>query len=112
MKLQLLCAISILCLGLVIPPELIGQTTPETEQETAEAQQSTVNINIADAPALAEALDGVGLARARSIIEWRDANGPFEDAYDLVQVKGISERSVAMNEARIRVSEGGASPAD
>lgn len=112
MKLQLLFSISILCLALFTPPELFGQSTSESEQASSETQQITVNINTADAPALAEALDGVGLARARSIIEWRDANGPFEDAYDLVQVKGISERIVAMNEARIRVSEGGRPAAD
>ena len=105
MRLQLLYAISIFCLSLFTMPDLIGQGAAEPQQESSQAQPMTVNINTADAPALAEALDGVGLARARSIIEWRDSNGPFEDAYDLVQVRGISERIVALNEKRIRVSD-------
>src|SRR4051812_6321731 len=38
---------------------------------------SPVNINTADAPTLAQSLDGVGLAKAQAIIAWREANGAF-----------------------------------
>jgi competence protein ComEA len=64
-----------------------------------------VNINTADAETLAVALDGVGAARARAIVEYRDAHGPFRSVDDLAQVKGIGERVVAANRNRITVKE-------
>ena len=62
-----------------------------------------VNINTADAETLALALDGVGASRARAIVEYRDAHGPFRSVEDLAQVKGIGERVVAANRNRITV---------
>ena len=83
----------------------ISQTAADTpNQEPAEAG-AAVNINTADAGTLAEALDGVGRSRAQSIIDWREANGPFDDPYDLVQVRGISERIVSLNESKILVGD-------
>ncbi len=100
---QLTCLLFIF--GLAMAQSTLAQT-PAQQSETQEpAASSTININTADAESLAEALDGVGLSRARSIIEWREANGPFQDPYDLVQVRGISERIVTINEERIRVTE-------
>jgi competence protein ComEA len=64
-----------------------------------------VNINTADAETLAVALDGVGASRARAIVEYRDAHGPFRSVDDLAQVKGIGERVVAANRTRITVKE-------
>jgi len=62
-----------------------------------------VNINTADAETLAVALDGVGASRARAIVEYRDAHGPFRTIDDLAQVKGIGERVVAANRNRITI---------
>ena len=92
-------------LGVLVTSTLIGQTVSDQTEQHPPASDITVNVNTADAESLAEALDGVGLSRARSIIEWREANGNFEDPYDLVQVRGISERIVKLNEQRIRVSD-------
>ena len=64
-----------------------------------------VNINTADAETLAVALDGVGAARARAIVEYRAAHGPFHSVDDLAQVKGIGERVVAENRSRMTVKE-------
>lgn len=65
-----------------------------------------VNINTADATALAQSLDGVGLAKAQAIVAWRDANGPFTSADQLAEVKGIGESLVERNRDAIQV-EGG-----
>lgn len=63
-----------------------------------------VDINTADAQTLATALSGVGPAKAQAIIDYREENGPFKTADDLVQVKGIGERTVALNVDVILVS--------
>ena len=56
--------------------------------------EQPVNINLASAEVLAEALDGVGLAKAYRIIEYREAHGPFEHVDELAAVQGIGEATV------------------
>ncbi len=67
------------------------------------AEDVSVNINQADAAELADALVGIGLARAKAIVAYRSEFGPFEDVYELVNVRGVGERTVNLNEARIRL---------
>lgn len=62
-----------------------------------------VNINTADAGALAEALTGVGPAKAQAIVEYRQANGPFQSADQLAAVRGIGLATVEKNRDRIEV---------
>lgn len=68
----------------------------------AYAEQPTVNINSADAVTLAD-LDGIGASKAEAIIAYREANGPFETAQDLSNVKGIGARTVEKNAERLTV---------
>ena len=53
-----------------------------------------VDINSADAQALADAIKGVGLKRAQAIVTYRDKNGPFATVNDLTNVQGIGEKTV------------------
>jgi len=62
-----------------------------------------VNINLASAEVLAEALQGVGLAKAHRIIEYREAHGPFEHADELAAVQGIGLATVEKNRGVIRL---------
>lgn len=63
----------------------------------------TINLNTATAEEIARVLVGVGAAKAKAIVEYRTANGGFKDVYELEHVKGIGERTVAQNEARMRL---------
>ena len=67
------------------------------------ASAEPVDINRADAQELAEALQGVGEARAEAIVEYRSQNGPFGSVDELVQVQGIGSRIVDMNRDVIRI---------
>ena len=60
-----------------------------------------VNVNTADAETIAKELNGVGLAKARAIVEYREKFGPFKSADELSLVKGIGERTVDRNRADI-----------
>ena len=60
-----------------------------------------VNINQAGAAALAASVNGVGAARAKAIVEYREANGPFKSAEDLKNVKGIGDGIMAKNAENI-----------
>ena len=59
-----------------------------------------VNINLASAEAIAEALSGVGLAKANRIVEYREAYGPFEHVDELAAVRGIGQASYRGEEPR------------
>ena len=62
-----------------------------------------VNVNTDDATTIAEVLDGIGLTKAEAIVRYREANGAFADVYELVNVKGIGEKTVLANVDRIEV---------
>ena len=68
-----------------------------------------VNINSADAQTIAAELDGVGLSKAKAIVEYRARNGEFESADEVLNVKGIGPQILDANRANILVgkSDGG-----
>ncbi|MBS3804119.1 MAG: ComEA family DNA-binding protein [Oleiphilaceae bacterium] len=61
-----------------------------------------ININQADAVTLTE-LDGIGESKARAIVAYRESNGSFKTVEDLTNVKGIGEKTVAKNQARLNL---------
>jgi competence protein ComEA len=63
-----------------------------------------VNVNTADAETIASELNGVGLSKAKAIVEYRTKHGPFRSVDDLSLVKGIGERTVDKNRSDIQVS--------
>ena len=60
-----------------------------------------VDINTASAEALAEAIDGVGLKRARAIVLHREEHGAFESVDQLAQVRGIGTKTIERNRDRL-----------
>ena len=65
------------------------------------AQDNPVNINTAPAEVLADRLSGVGISKAYSIVEHREAFGPFESVEELVEVKGIGPSILERNRGHI-----------
>ncbi len=70
-----------------------------------------VDINCADAAALAAGLNGIGDAKAQAIIAHRTEVGLFKTADDLAAVTGIGAKTVEANHANITVSESCPPPA-
>lgn len=62
-----------------------------------------VNINTADATALAKALTGVGPAKAKAIVSYREKNGPFKTVDQLAMVEGITQKLIDKNRADIKL---------
>lgn len=62
-----------------------------------------VNINTADAETLAEAIDGVGVKKARDIVSYRLEHGPFETVDELAEVRGIGKQTVEGNRENLTV---------
>jgi competence protein ComEA len=70
-----------------------------------------VNINTADAAALAKALTGVGPAKAKAIVSYRDKNGPFKSVDQLAMVEGISQKLIEKNRADLKLGAEKTAPA-
>lgn len=60
-----------------------------------------VDINTASAEALAEAIHGVGLKRARAIVLHREEHGAFDSVDQLAQVRGISTKTIERSRDRL-----------
>ena len=54
---------------------------------------AVVDLNAAT-PAELDALKGVGPAKAKAIIDYRDKNGPFKSVDELAKVKGFGKKTV------------------
>ena len=74
---------------------LIASLTTAAFADEAASRSSVagvVNINTADATQLAY-LPGIGAKAAQRIVEYREQHGPFAKTTDLMQVKGIGDKS-------------------
>ncbi|MEM6640143.1 MAG: ComEA family DNA-binding protein [Pseudomonadota bacterium] len=69
------------------------------------AHAGPVNVNTADAETLASELTGIGLSKARAIVAYRTANGPFTDIAELANVKGVGARLLEKNLDDVRLSD-------
>ncbi len=67
--------------------------------------EDSVDINSASVEQLAESLNGVGEAKARAIVAYRESNGPFTHMDELVNVRGIGLATVERNRDRIKLSQ-------
>tara|TARA_R100000541_G_scaffold2171_6_gene8123 strand:+ start:43298 stop:43519 length:222 start_codon:yes stop_codon:yes gene_type:complete len=68
----------------------------------AAAQQvAPININSADAETLTRELKGIGATKAKAIVAYRDAHGPFSSIDQLLEVKGIGAATLEKNRAKL-----------
>ena len=73
------------------PTEIAGpRTLPPAETRETAAGTGLLDLNRATLEELME-LPGIGETRARRILEYREENGPFRQASDLMKVNGIGE---------------------
>ena len=62
-----------------------------------------VDVNSASAETLSTELKGIGMSKAKAIVEYRKVHGPFRTREDLMQVKGIGARTLEINADNILV---------
>ncbi|MCB2184419.1 MAG: helix-hairpin-helix domain-containing protein [Desulfobulbaceae bacterium] len=63
---------------------------------------AAININIADQQTL-ESLPGIGPAKAKAIIEYRNDHGSFQSLEQLTNVKGIGDKLLEKIKAEIEL---------
>ncbi len=74
------------------------------EQVAPEAHLVTINLNTADEATLQRELSGVGAAKAKAIVAYREANGDFTSTDELLEVKGIGKAIFERNRHKVAVN--------
>jgi len=69
---------------------------------TASIQAQEININKATAIEIASNLEGIGIKKAKDIVQYRNDNGDFKDIKELIKIKGIGDKTISKNEKNIR----------
>ena len=92
-----LCHVLLFSLATCLAPFSLAAPAP---QETTE-QVNQLDINHADATAIAAALVGVGVVKAEEIVAYREMFGSFTSVDELLEVSGIGVATLERNRHRI-----------
>ena len=76
----------------VAPLPLGGIIAPPSTQAALPSDGERININTADQAAL-ELLPGIGPVKSKAILKYREEKGAFHNINELMQVKGIGEKT-------------------
>ena len=97
-----LSLITFCLLGTLLLPSL--STVAEGPQQTTE-QVMQLDINTADAATIAAALTGIGPAKAKEIVAYREMFGSFRALEELLAVPGIGAATLEKNSGRVVITD-------
>lgn len=82
-----------------VPPEV-----PIVIDAAVSSKSAKINLNEADSATLQKELSGVGEAKAKAIVAYRETNGPFASVDELLEVKGIGKAILDRNRDKLEVN--------
>ena len=83
-------------------PPVTAASTGTTHEITQDYSSGLININTATASQLT-ALNGIGETKAAAIVEYREQHGRFTSVDELLNVRGIGEKTLANIRGQITV---------
>lgn len=83
------------------PAALAAESAQDGTPQSTQLGISLLDINSADASAIATALVGVGMVKAKEIVAYRELFGKFQSIDELADVRGIGAATVEKNRSRI-----------
>jgi competence protein ComEA len=97
------CVLAVVCMWLLATP-LSAQEKVPAAKAAAPTAAAPLNLNTATAAQIAT-LPGIGPKAAQRIVEYRQKNGGFKKIEELMNVKGIGEKSFLKLKPLITVAE-------
>ena len=94
-------SVAVIAAPAVTPPMI---DAPLAQEVSATAQSGKLDLNAADAPTLQRELSGVGEAKAKAIVAYRETNGPFASIDELLEVKGIGKAILDKHREKLEVN--------
>lgn len=79
-------------------------SAPHTMEVASKVKVDKVDLNQADASMLQRELTGIGEAKAKAIVAYRESNGPFTSVEELLEVKGIGKAILDKNRDKLEVN--------
>jgi len=107
---MLVATAALIVVAAVAAPPAIAQTKAGSSSTAKPAVTGTININTASAADL-QRLPGIGAKTASRVIEYRQKNGPFKKVEELMNVRGVGEKSFLKLKGQISVGAGKAESA-
>lgn len=83
-------------------PATTASPPPVTQSVNVEVNK--IDLNTADAATLERELKGIGEVKAKAIVAYREANGPFASVEELLEVKGIGSATLEKNRSKLTVN--------
>lgn len=80
---------------------IANQSSQPAVNTTNLGSANQVNINQASAEELAKNLSGIGIQKARAIVEYRDKYGAFNSLENILEVKGIGPSFLEKNRSKL-----------
>ncbi|HYT77527.1 MAG TPA: helix-hairpin-helix domain-containing protein [Vicinamibacterales bacterium] len=99
-----LALVSIAALPAAAQQNASTRSSRSTSSRAAAAPSAPVNLNTATQAQL-ESLPGIGPKAAQRILEYRQKNGQFKKIEDLMNVKGVGEKSFLKLKPYLTVTE-------
>lgn len=78
--------------------------SPSVQNVVHTTPRITIDLNVADVATLQRELAGVGEAKAKAIVAYRETNGPFSSVDELLEVKGIGKAILDRNRENVEVN--------
>jgi competence protein ComEA len=92
-------------MALLCGPVLNAQASREKSTAAPSKKARVLDLNSASATELQE-LPGIGVSTATRIVEYRQKHGPFKKIEDLMNIRGIGEKSFLRLKPLITVTPG------